>query len=69
MPKIVETLDRFLRAGLGLAALSMIFLLDGEGRWFGLIGLFPLYTAVSGTCPACSLTGKGCSLDTRKGSE
>lgn len=46
------SIDRIVRAIVGLALLSLIFLLDGGARWFGLIGIVPLATAVLGWCPA-----------------
>jgi hypothetical protein len=47
----VGTIDRIIRALAGLAILSLVFLLDGTARWWGLIGLFPLTTAAIGYCP------------------
>lgn len=46
------SIDRIVRAMVGLALLSLIFLLDGGARWFGLIGIVPLATAALGWCPA-----------------
>ncbi len=46
------SIDRIVRAIVGLALLSLIFLLDGGARWFGLIGIVPLATAALGWCPA-----------------
>lgn len=64
MLKLAGNVERVLRAALGLVLLSMIFFLEGEGRWFGLVGLFPLITAIAGTCPAGLLFGNAsCSLD------
>jgi hypothetical protein len=48
----VGTIDRAIRAVLGLGLLSLILLLDGNARWLGLIGLVPLATAFLGWCPA-----------------
>lgn len=42
---------------MGLALLSLIFLLDGSGRWLGLIGFVPLLTASFGFCPLNTLLG------------
>lgn len=53
----VGGIDRTLRIVLGLILLSFIFLLDGNARWFGLIGLVPLATALLGWCPAYTLLG------------
>ncbi len=46
------SVDRIVRAIIGLALLSLIFLLDGGVRWVGLIGVVPIFTAVIGWCPA-----------------
>lgn len=58
--------DRVLRAVLGLALLSLVLVLDGPARWWGLVGLVPLATAALSYCPLYSLFG----FDTRgQGSE
>ena len=46
------SIDRIVRAIVGLALLSLVFLLDGGARWFGLIGIVLLVTAALGWCPA-----------------
>ena len=48
----VGTADRIVRIVIGLALLSLVVLLEGGARWFGLIGLVPLATALIGWCPA-----------------
>jgi hypothetical protein len=53
----VGGVDRGLRIVLGLVLLSFLFLLEGNARWFGLIGLVPLATALLGWCPAYTLLG------------
>ena len=53
----VGTPDRVIRIVLGIILLSFLFLLEGNARWFGLIGLIPLATAVFRWCPAYSLFG------------
>jgi len=37
--------------------LSLLFILEGNARWWGLIGIGPLLTAALGWCPAHSLIG------------
>jgi Protein of unknown function (DUF2892) len=49
--------DRIARIVLGLAILSLLFVLEGNARWLGLIGLVPLTTALLGWCPAYTLVG------------
>lgn len=56
MPHNVGSADRAVRVVLGLAVLSMLFI-DGNARWFGLIGLVPLLTAFVGSCPLYSVFG------------
>lgn len=52
MTRNMGTVDRAIRAALGLALLSLLFILEGNARWLGLIGLVPLATAALGWCPA-----------------
>jgi hypothetical protein len=52
MEKNVGGIDRVVRVIVGLGLLSLIFVLEGSGRWWGLIGLVPLATAALGWCPA-----------------
>ena len=53
----VGGIDRILRFIVGLAILSAIFWYPGEARWFGLIGLIPLATALFRFCPLYSIFG------------
>ncbi len=53
----VGTTDRIIRALVGLAILSLLFVLEGNARWWGLIGLAPLATAVFGYCPPYAMLG------------
>lgn len=52
MTRNIGTVDRVIRVVIGLALLSLVFVLDGSARWFGLIGIVPLATAAIGWCPA-----------------
>jgi hypothetical protein len=62
----VGSVDRVIRIVAGLAILSLFFILDGNSRWFALIGLVPLATATLRWCPAYSLIGVDtCSLGKR----
>lgn len=49
--------DRVLRAVLGLVLLSLVLVLEGPARWWGLVGLVPLATALVSYCPLYSLIG------------
>jgi hypothetical protein len=63
----VGGIDRTLRIVVGLALLALLFILEGNARWWGLVGFVPLITGLAGWCPAyfpfhistCSSTGKG----------
>ena len=57
MTRNIGLLDRVLRLVLGLGLLSPVVVLDGGGRWFGLIGLVPLLTALIGHCPLYTVFG------------
>lgn len=48
----VGGIDRALRVIVGLAILSLFFLLEGPTRWWALVGLVPLATGLIGWCPA-----------------
>jgi hypothetical protein len=51
----IGNLDKALRAVVGVALLSLIFILEGDARWWGLIGIVPILTVVLGWCPAYTL--------------
>ena len=57
MTQNVGGIDRILRIVAGLAILSLLVLLDGNARWWGLVGLVPLGTALLRWCPAYTLIG------------
>ena len=48
----VGNVDRTLRIIAGLIILSLIFILDGNARWWGLLGLGPIATGLFKWCPA-----------------
>lgn len=53
----VGTIDKVLRIMVGLVLLSLVFILESQARWWGLVGLVPLLTGVFGVCPLYSLLG------------
>ncbi len=60
----VGTIDKVLRIVVGLALLSLFFVLEGQARWWSLVGLLPLLTGVVGICPLYSLLGiSTCPMD------
>ena len=52
MEKNVGGVDRVVRIVVGLGLLSLLFLLEGNARWWGLIGIGLLATGALGWCPA-----------------
>ncbi|MCR4301909.1 MAG: DUF2892 domain-containing protein [Sulfuricaulis sp.] len=57
MEKNIGNLDKALRVIIGIALLSLLFILEGDARWWGLIGIVPILTVVMGWCPAYTLLG------------
>jgi len=53
----VGPVDKTLRIVAGLAILSLLFILPGNARWLGLIGLGPLLTGIFNFCPGYVLLG------------
>ena len=51
------TADRAIRFVVGLAILSLVFVLEGNACWWGLVGLVPLLTSLAGRCPAYAIFG------------
>lgn len=52
------TIDRILRFVVGAGLLVAFFMFPDAGwRWFALIGIIPLVTAVIGSCPLYSIFG------------
>ncbi|WP_257305270.1 YgaP family membrane protein [Geothrix campi] len=49
--------DKTVRIVAGLVLLSLVFLLEGKARWFGLLGVVPLLTAFMRFCPLYTLLG------------
>jgi len=64
----VGSIDRVLRVIAGVAIVGLFFLLEGNLRWLGLIGLVPIFTGLFGFCPAYSLFGfSTCPLERKSG--
>jgi len=53
----VGSIDRIVRVVVGLALLSLWFVLSGPARYVALAGLVPLLTAAIGFCPLYTLIG------------
>jgi Protein of unknown function (DUF2892) len=49
--------DKFVRIIVGIGILSLLFLLKGDARLLGLVGIVPLATGLVGYCPFYSMLG------------
>jgi len=49
--------DRIIRVIMGLIILALWFVLQGNAKYFALIGFIPLVTAILGWCPLYSIFG------------
>ncbi len=57
MQNVCSTTERWVRAILGIALLSLLFFLDGGIRFIGLLGLVLIATAIFRYCPLSHLLG------------
>ncbi len=63
----VGNVDRILRIVVGLFLLSMLFWVEGNARWWGLIGIVPLGTALIRWCPLYTVLGiRTCSTESHR---
>lgn len=53
----VGGIDRSLRIIVGLAVLALFFVLEGNARYWALVGVVPLLTGIFRFCPAYTLLG------------
>lgn len=51
MTRNIGNIDRAIRIIVGLGLLSLIYFLEGNVSWWGLIGILPIATAAIGYCP------------------
>jgi hypothetical protein len=62
----VGGIDRVLRILAGIGILSLVLVLEGSARYWGLVGLLPLATGVFRFCPAYALFGlSSCPMERR----
>lgn len=59
----VGSIDKTIRIVVGLALLSLLFFLEGNARWWGLVGLPLLLTGITGYCPGYMPFGVSTSKD------
>jgi len=57
MKQNIGSIDRFARVAIGLMLLALTLVLEGNARWWGLVGLVPLVTGLVGSCPLYSMFG------------
>lgn len=62
MKSNVGIVDRMIRIVAGLVLLSLVFILEGNARWWGVVGLLPLVTGLVGWCALYVPLG----IDTRR---
>jgi hypothetical protein len=53
----VGGVDKVLRIVAGLGLLSLVLILEGNARWWGLVGLVPLLTGLVNFCPLYTFLG------------
>jgi hypothetical protein len=53
----VGKIDKMVRLVLALVLFSLFFFLQGEAKWFGLLGFVPLVTGLVNWCPLYMLFG------------
>ena len=53
----VGGLDKGLRIIAGLGLLALMLVLEGNARWWGLVGIVPLLTGFMNFCPVYALLG------------
>jgi len=53
----VGRLDKVARIVVGAGLVSLVVFLEGDARWWGLVGLVPLLTGIFNFCPLYTLLG------------
>ena len=56
--KNVGSVDKVVRFIVGLALLSLLFFMNGNLKYLGLIGLVPIISVIFDVCPLCLILGK-----------
>lgn len=63
----VGSMDKVIRIIVGIGLLSLFFILEGNMRFLGLIGIVPIVTALMGWCPLYSIIGlSSCPVTAKK---
>lgn len=59
----VGSIDKVIRLILAAVFFSLFFILQGDLKWIGLVGIVPLVTALAGWCPLYTVFGiKTCKM-------
>jgi len=66
MKKNIGYTDKWIRIVLGIVLLALIFVIQSDWRWLGLIGIIPLATALINFCPLYTLFGISTNKDANK---
>lgn len=57
MKRNVGSIDGMVRIVVGFALVTLVLVLDGDVRWVGFVGLFPLTTGFLRECPVYTVLG------------
>ena len=60
--KNVGQTDKVIRITIGIILLAILFFAEGNVKYFGILGLIPLYTGLTGKCALYKIFG----INTRK---
>jgi hypothetical protein len=55
--KNVGQTDKWIRIIIGFLLFSLFFFVEGNARYFGILGIIPLYTGLTGKCALYKLLG------------
>lgn len=55
--KNVSQTDKWIRIIVGIILLSVFFFADGNTKYFGILGVIPLYTGLTGKCALYKIFG------------
>jgi len=53
----VGSIDKWIRLILAIGLFSLFFVLEGNARYWALLGIVPLVTALTNSCPLYSIFG------------
>lgn len=56
--KNIGSIHKVIRFVIGLGLLSIIFFMNGNLKYLGLVGVIPMISSVFDICPLCLISGK-----------